>query len=42
MFERFRKGVKNWMQRTGADIGIAKEFKDISTDIVMPSLWVKE
>ena len=29
MFEKVFKGVRNWMQRTGADIGIAKEFKDI-------------
>ena len=32
MFERLKsafKGVRNWMQRTGADTGIAKEFKDV-------------
>ena len=29
MFERFIKGVRDWMQRAGADTGIGKEFKDI-------------
>lgn len=29
MFERIKKAVKSWMQRTGADTGMAKEFKDI-------------
>ena len=29
MFERLKKAVKGWMQTTGADIGLAKEFKDI-------------
>lgn len=29
MFERIKKAVKSWMQRTGADTGLAKEFKDI-------------
>ena len=29
MFERFKKAVKGWMQTTGADLGVAKEFKDI-------------
>lgn len=29
MFDRLKKAVKNWMQTTGADLGIAKEFKDI-------------
>lgn len=29
MFERLKKAVKSWMQTTGADTGIAKEFKDI-------------
>lgn len=28
-FERLKKAVKSWMQTTGADLGIAKEFKDI-------------
>lgn len=29
MFERLKKVVKNWMQTTAADTGIAKEFRDI-------------
>ena len=29
MFERLKKAVSGWMQTTGADIGIAREFKDI-------------
>ena len=29
MFERIKKAVKSWMQRAGADMGLAKEFKDI-------------
>lgn len=29
MFERFKRMVKSWMQRTGADLGISREFKDI-------------
>lgn len=29
MLERIKKAVKSWMQRTGADTGMAKEFKDI-------------
>ena len=32
MLERVKsiyKGVRNWMQRTGADVGISKEFKDV-------------
>lgn len=29
MFERLKKAVKNWMQTTGADLGVAKEFRDI-------------
>ena len=29
MFERLKKAVKNWMQTTAADAGIAKEFKDV-------------
>ena len=29
MFEGLKKVVKSWMQTTGADTGIAKEFKDI-------------
>ena len=29
MLERFIKGVRDWMQRAGADTGIGKEFKDI-------------
>ena len=29
MFERFKKAVRGWMQTTGADLGVAREFKDI-------------
>jgi hypothetical protein len=29
MFERLKKAVKNWMQTTAADTGIAREFKDV-------------
>ena len=29
MFEKIKERVKNWMQRTGAETGLAKEFKDI-------------
>ena len=29
MFERLKKAVKGWMQTTGADLGVAREFKDI-------------
>ncbi len=29
MFERVKKAVRGFMQRTGADLGMAKEFKDI-------------
>ena len=29
MFERLKKAVKGWMQTTGADLGVAKEFKSI-------------
>lgn len=29
MFEKIKKAVKNWMQRTGAETGLAREFKDI-------------
>ena len=29
MFENLKKAVRGWMQRTGADLGIAKEYKDI-------------
>ena len=28
-FERIKKAVRGWMQTTGADLGIAKEFKSI-------------
>lgn len=29
MFERFRKQVKNWFMRAGADTGLARDFKSI-------------
>ena len=29
MFESFKRAVKNWFMRAGADTGIAREFKDI-------------
>lgn len=29
MFEKFKEKVKSWMQKTGAEMGISKEFKDI-------------
>ena len=29
MFERLRRTVKSWMQRVGAETGLAREFKDI-------------
>lgn len=29
MFKRLKERMKNWMQRTSADMGLAKEFKDI-------------
>lgn len=29
MFERFKRMVKNWMLRAGADLGVSREFKDI-------------
>lgn len=29
MFERLKRTVKSWMQRTGAETGLAREFKDI-------------
>ena len=29
MFEKIKKAVKGWMQTTGADLGVAREFKDI-------------
>lgn len=29
MFEKLKKAVKSWMQKTGADTGMAKQFKDI-------------
>lgn len=29
MFEKIKKAVKSWMQTTGADWGVAREFKDI-------------
>ena len=28
-FERLKKAVRSWMQTTGADLGVAKEFKSI-------------
>jgi A118 family predicted phage portal protein len=29
MFERMKKRWRNWMQRTGADTGLAREFKNV-------------
>lgn len=29
MFDKLKERVKNWMQKTGADTGLSKEFKDI-------------
>ena len=29
MFEKLKKAVKSWMQKTSADTGMAKQFKDI-------------
>ena len=29
MFERLKKAVKGWMQNTGADLGLSREFKSI-------------
>ena len=29
MFDKLKKKVRDWMQKTGADIGLSKEFKDI-------------
>lgn len=29
IFDKIKKAVKGWMQTTGADLGVAKEFKDI-------------
>ena len=29
MFEKIKERVKNWMQKTGAETGLSKEFKDI-------------
>jgi A118 family predicted phage portal protein len=29
MFERFKKAVKNWFMRAGADMGLARDFKSI-------------
>ena len=29
MFKRLKERMRNWMQRTSADMGLAKEFKDI-------------
>lgn len=29
MFERLKKAVRGWMQTTGADLGLAREFKSI-------------
>ena len=29
LFDRLKKAVKGWMQTTGADLGVAKEFKTI-------------
>lgn len=29
MFERFKRAVKDWFMKAGADTGIAREFKDI-------------
>lgn len=29
MFEKIKKAVRGWMQRTGAETGMSKEFKDI-------------
>jgi A118 family predicted phage portal protein len=29
MFERFKKAVKNWFMRAGADTGLARDFKSI-------------
>lgn len=29
MFESFKRAVKNWFMRAGADTGLAREFKDI-------------
>lgn len=29
MLEKLKERVKNWMQKTGADTGLSKEFKDI-------------
>ena len=29
MLEKLKERVKNWMQKTGAETGLSKEFKDI-------------
>ena len=29
MFDKIKKAVRSWMQRTGAETGMSKEFKDI-------------
>ena len=29
MFDKLKERVKNWMQKTGAETGLSKEFKDI-------------
>ena len=37
MFESFKRAVKNWFMRAGADTGIAREFKDIFELGVVPA-----
>ena len=29
MLEKIKERVKNWMQKAGAETGLAKEFKDV-------------
>ena len=29
MFDKLKERVRHWMQKTGAETGLAKEFKDI-------------
>lgn len=29
MLEKIKKKVRNWMQKTAADTGLSKEFKDV-------------
>ena len=40
MFDKLKERVRHWMQKTGAETGLAKEFKDIFEVGGVPALDV--